>query len=70
MDQVQQSADDVGGPRTPAGRRVYAIGDLHGELDLLEELLARIRAHADDAGPAENVLVFMPPARSAGMVLP
>jgi serine/threonine protein phosphatase 1 len=30
----------------PAGQAVYAIGDVHGRLDLLEDLLARIR---DDA---------------------
>jgi serine/threonine protein phosphatase 1 len=31
----------------PAGQAVYAIGDVHGRLDLLEDLLARIR---EDAG--------------------
>jgi len=25
-------------------RRIYAIGDLHGQLDLLDDMLARIRA--------------------------
>jgi serine/threonine protein phosphatase 1 len=34
-------------PVLPAGERVYAIGDVHGRLDLLDRLLARI--HADDA---------------------
>ncbi|HVI99020.1 MAG TPA: metallophosphoesterase family protein [Sphingomonas sp.] len=35
-------------PRTvPAGRRVYAIGDVHGRLDLLDDLIARIER--DDA---------------------
>jgi serine/threonine protein phosphatase 1 len=36
-------------PRVPAGRRVYAIGDVHGRADLLSELFSRIdddlRAH-------------------------
>lgn len=31
----------------PAGQAVYAIGDVHGRLDLLEDLLVRIR---EDAG--------------------
>jgi len=31
-------------PSLPAGQRVYAIGDIHGRLDLLNELLARIDA--------------------------
>lgn len=29
-------------PRVPAGRRVYAVGDIHGRADLLTELLMRI----------------------------
>ena len=29
-------------PRVPAGRRVYAIGDVHGRADLLSELFKRI----------------------------
>jgi serine/threonine protein phosphatase 1 len=29
-------------PRLPAGRRIYAIGDIHGRADLLADLLARI----------------------------
>ena len=36
----------------PAGRAVYAIGDVHGRADLLETLLGLIdrdaRAHMDD----------------------
>lgn len=32
----------------PAGQAVYAIGDVHGRLDLLEDLLVRIRRDADD----------------------
>ncbi len=43
----------------PAGRRVYAIGDVHGRLDLLDALLDRI--HADDAarGPAETTVILL-----------
>lgn len=43
----------------PAGQRVYAVGDIHGRLDLLEELLALIAK--DDAGrpPAETRLIFL-----------
>jgi serine/threonine protein phosphatase 1 len=29
-------------PSLPAGLRIYAVGDIHGRLDLLNELLARI----------------------------
>jgi serine/threonine protein phosphatase 1 len=31
-------------PLLPAGLRVYAVGDIHGRLDLLDKLLARIDA--------------------------
>ena len=31
-------------PRVPDGVRAYAVGDVHGRLDLLDELLAKIRA--------------------------
>jgi serine/threonine protein phosphatase 1 len=31
-------------PSLPAGTRIYAIGDVHGRLDLLNELLSRIDA--------------------------
>lgn len=43
----------------PEGRRVYAIGDVHGRLDLLDELIARI--HADEAarGDAATSWVFL-----------
>ena len=46
-------------PSLPAGQRVYAIGDIHGRLDLLEALLDRV--HADDAGrnDAETHLVLL-----------
>jgi serine/threonine protein phosphatase 1 len=40
----------------PQGRRVYAVGDVHGRLDLLDELLERIAA---DAGGAAHELVFL-----------
>lgn len=45
--------------RLPDGQRVYAIGDIHGCLDLLDDLLGRI--DADDAvrGDAQTQLVFL-----------
>lgn len=45
--------------RAPAGRRVYAIGDIHGRDDLLEELLAKIGRDAMDSGPDRPTLVFL-----------
>jgi serine/threonine protein phosphatase 1 len=46
-------------PSVPAGRRVYAVGDVHGRDDLLENLLGRILDHASGHGPARNVLVML-----------
>jgi serine/threonine protein phosphatase 1 len=44
----------------PAGQAVYAIGDVHGRLDLLDDLLVRIRRDAD-RHPLDRVrsLVFL-----------
>ena len=45
--------------RVPDGERIYAIGDVHGRLDLLNALLADIEA--DDAGrpEARTTLIFL-----------
>lgn len=47
------------GHRIPDGRRIYAVGDIHGRLDLLDALIAMIEA--DDAGrvPADTLIVFL-----------
>jgi serine/threonine protein phosphatase 1 len=43
----------------PAGQRIYAIGDIHGRLDLLDELLAKIDADDAARGAAETALIFL-----------
>ena len=43
-------------PQAPEGQRIYAVGDIHGRLDLLEDLLGRI--DRDSAGAARR-LVFL-----------
>ena len=43
----------------PADTRVYAIGDIHGRLDLLRQLEAKIVAHAAQAPVARHVLVYI-----------
>lgn len=46
-------------PSLPLGLRMYAIGDIHGRLDLLDGLLAQIEADIDDR-PADKILqVFL-----------
>ncbi len=43
----------------PPGMRVYAVGDIHGRLDLLDEILATIASDLAEQPPARNVLVFL-----------
>jgi serine/threonine protein phosphatase 1 len=44
----------------PAGHGVYAIGDVHGRLDLLDGLLARIRRDAEaHPSDSERSLIFL-----------
>ncbi len=43
----------------PAGQRIYAIGDIHGRLDLLEQLLGKIEADDHARGPLETKLIFL-----------
>jgi serine/threonine protein phosphatase 1 len=44
------------GPAGAAGYRAYVVGDIHGRLDLLEDLLAKIHAELQHR-PAENTLL-------------
>jgi serine/threonine protein phosphatase 1 len=44
----------------PAAQAVYAIGDVHGRLDLLEDLLVRIREDAErHPGDGARTLIFL-----------
>ena len=45
--------------RLPEGRRIYAIGDVHGRLDLLRALIAAIDTEQKDAGTARPTLVLL-----------
>ena len=47
------------GPAGPEGRRAYVVGDIHGRLDLLEELLERIHADIAEREPRQTLLVFV-----------
>lgn len=46
-------------PRVPAGVLAYAIGDVHGRLDLLDELLAKIRTEIVARPEARNHIVML-----------
>ena len=43
----------------PPGARVYAIGDIHGRLDLFEQLIAAIDADDARRGPADTTVVLL-----------
>jgi serine/threonine protein phosphatase 1 len=59
--------------RGKAGARAYAVGDIHGRLDLLDGLLASIEADIAAREPRRNFIVFLGDlidrgAQSAGVV--
>ena len=45
--------------RAPEGTRIYAIGDMHGRLDLLQKLEGKIQADADSSGAAIRIAVYL-----------
>lgn len=49
----------TGEPVVPAGYRVYAIGDIHGRLDLLNDTLSQIEADIEGRHWAHNIMVFL-----------
>lgn len=46
-------------PSGPLGHRAYVVGDVHGRLDLLENLLARIHAELQRSPAEKTTLVFV-----------
>jgi serine/threonine protein phosphatase 1 len=46
-------------PSGPEGQRAYVVGDIHGRLDLLDQLLERIHREVDERPPAKTLLVFV-----------
>lgn len=49
----------VSAPAIPSGQRVYAVGDVHGCLDLLDQLLAAIDTDDAEREPAATTLIFL-----------
>ena len=46
-------------PSTPRGYRAYAVGDIHGRLDLLDQLLEAIDADLSNRPSARNLIIFL-----------
>jgi serine/threonine protein phosphatase 1 len=45
--------------RVPPGRRIYAVGDVHGRSDLLDHLHQLILEDAEAGAPSERVVVYL-----------
>jgi serine/threonine protein phosphatase 1 len=43
----------------PDGTRIYAVGDIHGRLDLLDRMLDLIVKDSESRGEAETLLIFL-----------
>jgi len=46
-------------PAIPAGERVYAIGDVHGQASLFEALVVAIERDDAERGPADTTIVLL-----------
>ena len=46
-------------PAIPQGQRVYAVGDIHGRLDLLEAAIAAIEADDAKCRPAQTTIILL-----------
>ena len=46
-------------PQTPPGYRAYAIGDVHGRLDLLDEMLSNVERDLAERKPRRALLLFL-----------
>jgi diadenosine tetraphosphatase ApaH/serine/threonine PP2A family protein phosphatase len=55
----RQTAKTLDAASIPAGRRVYAVGDIHGMADQLRNLLTKIRSDLAEHPEAQASLVFL-----------
>jgi serine/threonine protein phosphatase 1 len=59
LKQLFHRAPQAGRPAIPAGQRVYAVGDIHGELALFDAMLAQIAADDAASDPARTTIVLL-----------
>jgi len=59
MQPVSASLPHTRSAGIPAGQRIYAIGDVHGRMDLLERLIARIVADHQARGEADAEIILL-----------
>lgn len=46
-------------PAVPSGERIYAVGDIHGRLDLVTAIAAAIETDDADRGPADTTIILL-----------
>jgi serine/threonine protein phosphatase 1 len=56
---ITGSRTKTGWARLPAGLRIYAVGDIHGRLDLLDSVLQRIDGEVAQSAPARVIELFV-----------
>jgi len=56
---LETSSGRQSSPAGEVGHRAYVVGDIHGRLDLLEDLLAKIHAELEHRPAASTLLVFV-----------
>jgi serine/threonine protein phosphatase 1 len=59
MNTLTARRSDTPRPQIPVGQRVYAVGDIHGRLDLMLPLLAHIRADSVSRRPLDTHVVML-----------
>src|SRR3990170_2400955 len=59
IDRIFEAFSGGAEPAGPDGYRAYGVGDIHGRVDLLDELLAKIEADIGSRPPTENFIVFL-----------
>ena len=57
--QIFRPRQEPAGAIIPAGQRVYAVGDVHGRLDLFEAIIATIEADDEVRAPAETTIILL-----------
>lgn len=55
----RKTARPIDTASVPEGRRIYAIGDVHGRNDLLQQLLEKIVKDDAERGDAESEIIFL-----------
>jgi serine/threonine protein phosphatase 1 len=59
FDALKRRGQPHAAPGVPAGLRLYAIGDVHGRADLLQQLLAAIDRDDQARAPADTQIVLL-----------